>query len=106
MGGLVALSPHLLWVAGMGYSEGLATALFALTMWAILCSLDDERFIVLGGLLAGLAYLARAVEPWLRDGDDVTLAGAGKYAVYAYVARPTALDVYVQGNELPGAAPG
>lgn len=60
VGGLVALSPHLLWVAGMGYSEGLATALFALTMWAILRSLRDERFIMLGGLLAGLAYLARA----------------------------------------------
>ena len=60
VGGLVALTPHLFWVTGMGYSEGLATALFALTMWAIVRSLEDERFIVLGGLVAGFAYLARA----------------------------------------------
>ncbi|HWH07660.1 MAG TPA: glycosyltransferase family 39 protein [Candidatus Thermoplasmatota archaeon] len=60
VGGLLALSPHLLWVTGMGYSEGLATALFTLTMWAIVRSLRDERFIVPGGLFAGVAYLARA----------------------------------------------
>jgi hypothetical protein len=44
----------------MGFSENLALALFTLTMWAIVRSLDDERFIVLAGLFAGAAYLTRA----------------------------------------------
>ena len=55
-----ALSPWMLWVTGMGFSESLATLFFALTMWAIVRSLTDERFIVLAGLFAGLAYLSRA----------------------------------------------
>lgn len=58
--GLVALTPQVLWVSAMGFSENLALLLFTLTMWAILRSLRDERFIVLGGLFAGLAYLARS----------------------------------------------
>lgn len=55
-----ALSPWMLWIVGMGFSESLATVFFVLTMWAIVKSLTDERFIVLAGLFAGLAYLSRA----------------------------------------------
>jgi len=55
-----ALSPWILWITGMGFSESLATLFFVLTMWAIVRSLTDERFIVLAGLFAGLAYLSRA----------------------------------------------
>lgn len=58
--GIVAVEPHVFWVTGMGLSESLAILLFTLTMWAILRSLDDERFIVLAGLFAGLAYLSRS----------------------------------------------
>lgn len=55
-----ALSPWMLWITGMGFSESLATVFFVLTMWSIVKSLTDERFIVLAGLFAGLAYLSRA----------------------------------------------
>ena len=58
--GVVALSPHVLWVTGMGFSENLAMLLFTLTMWGIVRSLKDERYIVLAGIFAGLAYLARS----------------------------------------------
>lgn len=55
-----AVSPWMFWVAGMGFSESLAILFFTLTMWAILRSLDDERFIVIAGAAAGLAYLSRS----------------------------------------------
>jgi 4-amino-4-deoxy-L-arabinose transferase-like glycosyltransferase len=58
--GLLALEPHLLWVTGTGFSENMVLLFFALTMWAILRGLVDERFIVLAGLFAGLAYLSRS----------------------------------------------
>ena len=58
--GLVAVEPHLLWSTGTGFSENMVLLFFALTMWAILKSLHDDRYIVLAGLFAGLAYLSRA----------------------------------------------
>lgn len=57
---LLAVAPWAFWITGMGFSEGLATLLFTLTMWAILKSLDDERYIALAGAFAALAYLARS----------------------------------------------
>lgn len=57
---LVALEPHLLWTTGRGYAENLVVALFALTLWAILRALHDERWMVPAGLFAGLSYLAKA----------------------------------------------
>lgn len=57
---ILALDPQLLWVTGTGFSENLVVLLFALTLWAILKSLDHEPAIVLAGLFAGLAYLTRA----------------------------------------------
>ena len=58
--GLLAVEPHLLWVTGAGFSENMVLLFFALTMWAIVKSLTDDRYIVLAGLFAGLAYLSRA----------------------------------------------
>ena len=72
---IFAVAPWLLWTTGMGFSEGLATLLFTLTMWAILKSLDDERFIVLAGVFAGLAYLARS-----SMGAFFLLAGGAGFA--------------------------
>lgn len=72
---ILALAPWLLWITGMGFSEGLATMLFTLTMWAILKSLRDERFIVLAGAFAGVAYLARS-----SMGAFFLIAGAGGFA--------------------------
>lgn len=60
VGGLIGLEPHLLWVTGAGFSENMVLLFFALTMWAILKSLKDDRYIVLAGLFAALAYLSRA----------------------------------------------
>lgn len=71
----LALSPWMLWVTGMGFSESLALLFFTLTMWAIVRSLGDERFIVLAGLFAGLAYLSRA-----SMGAFFVIAGTGGLA--------------------------
>jgi len=57
---VVAVTPWLFWLTGMGFSENLALILFTLTMWAIVRSLENERFILLAGLFAGLAYLTRS----------------------------------------------
>ncbi|HET6398089.1 MAG TPA: glycosyltransferase family 39 protein, partial [Candidatus Thermoplasmatota archaeon] len=58
--GAVALQPHLLWSTGTNFSENVVVILFAFTIWAILKSLDQPRFIILAGLFAGLAYLTRS----------------------------------------------
>lgn len=73
--GFLALEPHLVWVTGTGFSENMVLLFFALTMWAILKSLKDDRFIVLAGLFAGLAYLSRA-----SVGYFFVIAGAGGFA--------------------------
>ena len=75
----LALAPWLLWVTGMGFSENLALLLFTLTMWGILRSLQDERYIVLAGAFAGLAYLARS-----SMGAFFLLAGLGGLAWRLY----------------------
>jgi 4-amino-4-deoxy-L-arabinose transferase-like glycosyltransferase len=75
VGALVALDPFVLWVTGMGFSEPLSLLLFTLTMWAILKSLHDERFIVLAGMFAGAAYLCRS-----SMGAFFLLAGMGGFA--------------------------
>ncbi|HWG89914.1 MAG TPA: glycosyltransferase family 39 protein [Candidatus Thermoplasmatota archaeon] len=72
-----SLEPHLLWAAAEGWSENLVIALFALTMWSILKSLEKgkEWYIVLGGLFAGLTYLSRS-----SMGPFFLIAGAGGFA--------------------------
>jgi len=57
---IAALEPHLVLVTGLNFSENLVLAFFVGTMWAILKSLEDNRYIVFAGLFAGLAYLTRA----------------------------------------------
>lgn len=58
--GLIALEPHFLWTTGTGFSENMVLLFFTITMWAILRSLTDDRYILLAGLFAGLAYLSRS----------------------------------------------
>ncbi|MFO1534126.1 MAG: ArnT family glycosyltransferase [Thermoplasmatota archaeon] len=48
----------------LGYSENLVLLTFVLTLWAILRSLRDERFILLAGAFAGLGYLSKASMGW------------------------------------------
>lgn len=74
VGGLIALEPHLIWVTGTGFSENMVLLFFAVTMWAIVKSLHDDRYIVIAGLAAGLAYLSRA-----SVGYFFVVAGAGGF---------------------------
>jgi len=80
--GLVAVEPHLVWVTGSGFSENMVLLFFALTMWAILRSLKDDRFIVYAGLFAGLAYLTRA-----SVGYFFVIAGGGGFVWRFYYRR-------------------
>lgn len=80
--GLLALEPHLLWVTGAGFSENMVLLFFALTMWAIVRSLKDDRYIVLAGLFAALAYLSRA-----SVGYFFVVAGAGGFFWRFYYRR-------------------
>jgi 4-amino-4-deoxy-L-arabinose transferase-like glycosyltransferase len=63
-------------------SESLVAAFFALTVWGILKSLDDPRFIVVAGLFAGMGYLTKA-----SMGPFFLLAGAGGFAWRFYYVR-------------------
>lgn len=74
VGGLVALEPHLIWVTGTGFSENMVMVFFAVTMWAIVKSLTDTRYIVFAGLAAGLAYLSRS-----SVGYFFVIAGVGGF---------------------------
>lgn len=47
-----------------GYSESLVLLTLVLTLWAILKSLSDERYIMIAGLAAGLGYLSKASAGW------------------------------------------
>ncbi|HUR67748.1 MAG TPA: glycosyltransferase family 39 protein [Candidatus Thermoplasmatota archaeon] len=81
-GGLLGLEPHLLWVTGSGFSENMVLLFFALTMWAIVRSLKDDKYIVLAGLFAALAYLSRA-----SVGYFFAVAGAGGFLWRFYYRR-------------------
>jgi hypothetical protein len=80
--GLLAVEPHLVWVTGSGFSENMVLLFFALTMWAILRSLTDDRYIVWAGLFAGLAYLTRA-----SVGYFFVIAGGGGFLWRFYYRR-------------------
>jgi hypothetical protein len=80
--GLLAVEPHLLWVTGAGFSENMVLLFFALTMWAIMRSLRDDRYIVLAGLFAALAYLSRA-----SVGYFFVVAGGGGFLWRFYYRR-------------------
>ena len=64
------------------YSESIVAALFTLTIWAILKSLDKPPFIVLAGLFAGLSFLAKA-----SMGPFFVLAGFAGFAWRFYYVR-------------------
>lgn len=64
------------------YSENLLTIFYVLTIWAILRSLKDPRFIVLAGTFAGLGYLTKAAV-----GYFFLLAGAAGFLWRFYYLR-------------------
>lgn len=57
---LVAITPQLIISDGVGYSESFVTLFFVLTIWAILKSLTDSKWMILAGLFAGIGYLAKS----------------------------------------------
>lgn len=57
---LVLWSPRLAWSASTGFSENLILALFVGTLWAIWESLENPKWILLAGFLAGLVYLSKS----------------------------------------------
>lgn len=59
-----SVDPALIATGSAGYSEDFLTLFFVLTMWAILKSLRDERYMVLAGVFAGIAYLTKGVMGW------------------------------------------
>lgn len=62
--GIAAVDPVLIGTGSTGYSEDLLSVFFVLTIWAILRSLKDDRYIVLAGLFAGVAYLTKSSVGW------------------------------------------
>lgn len=60
----LSVDPVLILMSSKGYSENFLTLVFVLTMWAILKSLTDARYMVLAGLFAGIAYLTKGVLGW------------------------------------------
>jgi 4-amino-4-deoxy-L-arabinose transferase-like glycosyltransferase len=55
----VSLEPIFLITTSIGFSESLVGLVFVLTVWAIVRSLKDPRFMLLAGVCAGLGYLAK-----------------------------------------------
>ncbi len=69
---ILAVEPHLIWSTGTGFSENLVLLLFAVTLWAILKSLEKPPYILAAGAAAGLAYLTRS-----SIGPFFVVAGVG-----------------------------
>ena len=61
---VIAVEPISVAMGGIGFSENFVNFFFILTMWAILRSLKDERYILWAGLFAGLGYLTKSSMGW------------------------------------------
>ena len=85
---VLAVFPELILDVGRVYSENLTMIFFILTIWAILKSLKDRRYMLLGGLCAGLVFLSRA-----SAGYFFVAAGlAGLAWRYSYMGRAVFRD--------------
>ncbi|HVM45982.1 MAG TPA: glycosyltransferase family 39 protein, partial [Candidatus Thermoplasmatota archaeon] len=90
VGAIAATLPTLLFFDHEALSETFVAALFTLTIWAIIKSLSEPRYIVLGGLFAGLGYLAKA-----SMGPFFLLAGAAGFLWrFLYVRWRVFTDVW------------
>lgn len=47
-------------LTGYGFAENMVIIFFVLTIWAILRSLEDGKYIILAGVFAGLGYLTKS----------------------------------------------
>jgi 4-amino-4-deoxy-L-arabinose transferase-like glycosyltransferase len=65
----------------LGYSENLVLIVIAVTLWAILRALRNDRFVLWAGLAAGIGYLSKASIGWF-----FIIAGIGGF-VYRLMFR-------------------
>lgn len=79
---VVLAIPELVLLDRRGLSESFVAAWFALTIWAIVRSLERPKFIVLGGLFAAMGYLSKA-----SMGPFFILAGFAGLAWRFYYVR-------------------
>ncbi len=79
---IFAIDYELIIETGKLYSENLTMLFFALTIWAIIKGVKDDKYITLAGLFAGLAYLARA-----SLGYFFIIAGVGGFLWRFYYMR-------------------
>ncbi len=61
---ILSVEPVSAAMGGIAFSENLVSLFFILTMWAILKSLKEERYILWAGLFAGLGYLTKSSMGW------------------------------------------
>ncbi len=64
MAALLSVEPASAAMGGIAFSENLVNFFFILTIWAILKSLKEERYILWAGLFAGLGYLTKSSMGW------------------------------------------
>ncbi len=79
---IISVEPISTAMGGIGFSENLVNFLFILTMWAILKSLKDEKYILWAGLFAGLGYLTKSSMGWF-----FIIAGLAGFAWRFYYVR-------------------
>ena len=79
---IFALDFELIVETGKLYSENMTFLFFTLTMWAIIRGVKNDRYIVLAGLFAGLAYLVRS-----SLGYFFIIAGIGGFLWRFYYMR-------------------
>jgi len=93
---LMSLDSMLIISTGNVLAENLVLPFFALTMWAIVRGIKDDRYIVLAGLFAGMTYLAKA-----SMGYFFIIAGLGGLGWRFYYMR---WDVFRNRHYLLGIA--
>ena len=81
-GAIVSIDYELIIETGKVYSESMTLVFFTLTMWAILRGVKNDRYIVLAGFFASLAYLARSAL-----GYFFIIAGVGGFLWRFYYMR-------------------
>lgn len=57
---VMAAHPVLLLTTSYGFSENIVVLTYIAAVWAVLRGFKDQKYLVLGGFLAGLCYLSRA----------------------------------------------
>ena len=76
---VLALLPSLITSTGKNYIENMVLIFFIPTIWAILKSFKDSRYIILASFLAGLVYYTKT-----DIGFPVVIGGIAVYAIWRF----------------------